>query len=343
MSIRVGLLGFGGMGKTHYNAYLQLERENVGIELKAICDIDPKQFARAQQINIDTGKSKYDLSGRKLYTDVYDMISSEELDVVDICLPTYLHAEYSVAMLNEGKHVMCEKPMALNSSDCLNMIHTAEKNGKRLMIGQCLRFEPLYLFLKEKIDSGEYGKLNFMTFDRLSALPQWGYERWFKDDKRSGGCVLDLHIHDVDMIRFLLGEPQSVSAAAVDGECRWQYIASRFDYCDVPVVTAVGSWMESPAQKFRMGYSVGFEKAQVVLSGSTVAVYPMTNEVNNGAAFAAELPSRNRIAEEIRFFISAVKDRDADMSVNSPESAMKSVELVEKLCYSADNGGIKVC
>lgn len=342
MSIRVGLLGFGGMGKVHYNSYLQLEREGVDVKVAAVCDVNPEQFKKAQQINIDTGKSKYNLDGRNLYTDFAEMIEKEELDMVDICLPTYLHAQYTVAMLNAGKHVMCEKPMALNSSDCQNMIETANKNGKRLMIGQCLRFEPLYLFLKEKVDSGEYGKVNFMTFERLSALPQWGFERWFKDDKRSGGCALDLHIHDVDMIRFLLGEPENVSAAAKDDECRWQFISSRFGYRDVPVVTAVGSWMESNALGFRMGYSVGFEKAQVVLSGSTVSVYPMTKEINDGKAFTPTLPSRNRIAEEIRFFLSAINDENADMSVNSPESAMRSVKLVEKLCYSADNGGIIV-
>jgi predicted dehydrogenase len=340
MSVKVGLLGFGGIAKAHYRAYKKLENENAGIDLVAICDINPEQFEKAQAINIDTGEAKLDLAGKRLYTDVYEMLACEELDMIDICLPTYLHAEYAVKMLKAGKHVLCEKPMALSSEDCFKMIETAKETGKKLMIGQCLRFEPLYTCLKDFKDSGELGNITYMFLDRLGALPRWGFEGWFRDDKRSGGCALDLHIHDVDMIRFLLGEPDSVCASARDGVSRWQLIHSNFTYKDVPVVSATGSWYEAPNTGFKMTYRVGFEKAEVILEGGKVTVYPMDKSINGGDAYVLDLPAKDRMAEEIRYLANAIKDPDFVNVINTPESAMASVSLVEKLRESADLGSV---
>lgn len=340
MSIKVGLLGFGGMAKGHFNAYKELEaEENSNIKLVAICDINPDQFTSAQQININTGKSKFDLSGINLYTDVFEMLAAEELDMIDVCLPTFLHAEFATAMLNAGKNVICEKPMALSSKDCQKMIDAAKTNGKKLMIAQCLRFEPLYTCLKDFIDSGELGGIRYMFFDRLSTLPLWGFQRWYRDDKRSGGCALDLHVHDVDMIRFLVGEPQSVSAVAKNETCRWQLMNSRFNYPDIPVVVATGSWMEAGPRGFRMSYRVGFDKAEVILENNEVMIYPTDKTLNNGVTYKLELPKKNRLAEEIRYFVSTLVDDSIVNDVNSPESAMATVALVEKLRMSADEGG----
>ena len=341
MSIKVALLGFGGIAKSHFRAYKKIMLETSDIKLVAICDIDPKKFESAQSINIDTGKSKFDLTGFNLYNNVYDMLEKEEIDMVDICLPTYLHAEYTIEMLKAGKHVMCEKPMALSSATCSEMIRTAEAEGKKLMIGQCLRFEPLYLCLKEFVDTKVFGKVNYAFFDRISSIPKWGYEDWFRSTRHSGGCALDLHIHDVDMIRFLFGDPDSVSAVAQNGTVKWQLINSRFNYKDIPVVVATGSWSASPLTPFRMSYRVGFEKAEVVLEGGKVTVYPMDGSVNGGASYVLELEKKERMAEEIKYFISTFAYGQENIT-NTPESAMASVALVEKLRVSADEGGTVV-
>ena len=338
MSIKVGLLGFGGIAKPHYRAYDQISAENPDIQLVAVCDIDPIQFETAQEINIKTGQAKADLTGKRLYTNVYDMLENEELDMIDICLPTYLHAEYTIEMLKAGKHVMCEKPMAISSAACREMIDTANKVGKKLMIGQCLRFEPAYLCLKEFVDSGEFGKVNYAFFDRLSSIPKWGYNKWFQSTRHSGGCALDLHIHDVDMIRFLFGEPDRVTAVAQDDIVKWQLINSRFSYKDIPVVAATGSWSSSPKTPFSMTYRVGFERAEVIFQGGKVMVYPMNESVNGGEPYEVEYVKKNRMAEEIKYFISTFA-YGVENVTNTPESAMESVALVEKLRKSADEGG----
>ena len=194
------------------------------------------------------------------------------------------------------------------------MLDAAKKAGKLLMIGMCLRFEPQYLFLKEIIDSGRFGALRYLNLSRLSPLPKWSFENWFQKTEKSGGCALDLHIHDVDMVRFLLGDPRAVSAVAQDDVTRWQYISSRFFY-DKFCVEAVASWMEAPGCRFAAGYRACFEKATVILG------------------------KENRMAEEIRLLARCIDEGSEINTVNTPESAAATVALVKKLCESADLGG----
>jgi predicted dehydrogenase len=103
--IRVAMIGFGGIAKSHKRGYEILAREGAPIKLVAICDINPEQFTKAQAINLE-GKAKYDLSEQTLYTDLDEMIAKEEFDMVDICLPSFLHREYAIRMLRAGKHVL---------------------------------------------------------------------------------------------------------------------------------------------------------------------------------------------------------------------------------------------
>ena len=333
--IRVAMIGFGGIAKSHKRGYERLAKEGAPVELVAICDINPDQFTKAQAINLE-GNPKYDLSGQTLYTDLDEMIAKETFDMVDICLPSFLHKEYATKMLRAGKHVLCEKPMALSSADCAEMIATAKECGKKLMIGQCLRFEPLYLFLKNAIEEGTFGKVKNAFFERLSAMPRWGFEGWYHDTNRSGGAILDLHIHDVDMVRFLFGEPKAVSAVSYDADTRWAVINSRFLFDDEKIVVATASWDEAKSTKFAMPYRVNFEKATVTLQGTTVMVYPV-----EGEPYEAKLPKADRMAEEIKFLAMSILE-NTENTKNPPESAMMTVKLVETLRESAAQNGTAV-
>lgn len=333
--IRVAMLGFGGIAKSHKRGYEIFEKEGTQIKLVAICDIDPEQFTKVQEINLGAAHP-YNMDGIATYTELDKMLATEDFEMVDICLPSFLHKEYTIRMLEAGKHVLCEKPMALCEADCLEMIETAKKYGKKLMIGQCLRFEPQYLYLKDLIDNETFGKVKYVNMTRISSLPLWGFERWFQDTARSGGCAMDLHIHDVDMLRFLFGEPTSVSAVAVDDVTRWQYISSRFFY-DGFVAEATGSWLEPQGHPFRAGYRVCFDKATVVLDSAGITVYK-----TDGESYKAEYAPANRMAEEIRLLATTIADPDAVNTVNTPESAASTVALIEALRKSADNGGIKI-
>lgn len=333
--VKIAMIGFGGIARAHYSGYQAMLKSHPYLSLVAVCDIVPEQMTR--QIKINTSTEPVTLSADiHTYSGVDELLANEEFDMADICLPTYLHKEYTVKMLRAGKHVLCEKPMALCSADCEEMIATANECGKKLMIAQCLRFDSPYLHLKNAVESGEYGKLKTLTMSRLSALPIWGFEQWFRDTNRSGGCILDMHIHDVDMARFLLGEPEAVSTVAYDGETRWQWENTRLFYKDT-IVSINGSWNETRGTPFVGDFRAVFENATILRAPDGHAVLYKENEA------PVDLPdiSGDCYAEEIAFFAKTIAE-ELPNTVNSPESACTTVKLIEALRESADRGGEKI-
>ncbi|MBE0696782.1 MAG: Gfo/Idh/MocA family oxidoreductase, partial [Anaerolineaceae bacterium] len=150
--IRVGIIGMGGMGWFHASRFFQLP----GVQLVAIADIRPDRLEakNAPQINIENRVSPPDLSAVQHYPDADRLIAGAEVDLIDICLPSYLHAPYAIRALKAGRHVLCEKPMALNVADADAMIAAAHESGRKLMIAQCIRFWPEYQFLKQTLLRG---------------------------------------------------------------------------------------------------------------------------------------------------------------------------------------------
>lgn len=335
--VKVAMIGFGGIAKSHKKGYEILTAQGAAVRLVAICDVNPDAFTAVSQINLGSEK-RADLSGIATYCDLDAMLENEEFDMADICVPSFLHAEIAVKMLRAGKHVLSEKPMALRSADCERMLSVAKESGKRLMIGQCLRFEPSYLFLKRAIDSGEFGSLCHLSMTRLSPYPRWGFEGWYHNQERSGGAIMDLHIHDIDMARFLLGEPKAVSTVAHDGITRWQYCNTRLYYPGL-VVNATGSWDEAATVPFEAGFRARFEKASVVLSGANVTVYPDEGTVYHAVLPEVEAGRGNRMAEEIRHLVGLILAPEKENLQNPPESAAKTVALIETLRESADANG----
>ncbi|MBO5248163.1 MAG: Gfo/Idh/MocA family oxidoreductase [Clostridia bacterium] len=333
--VKACLLGFGGIGRAHLRAYHQLKERNAPVELVAICDVNAEQFSRAVSIELDAGKS-VDASRLHFYTDAEEMIAKEKPDVVDICLPSYLHEEATIKMLRLGCHVLCEKPMALSSDACGRMIAAAEETKKTLMIGQCLRFGPAYLYMKDAIDTERYGKVCYAHFKRLSVLPLWGFDQWFVDHNRSGGCIMDLHIHDVDMIRFLFGEPKFVSSICAERPNKLQVVNSRFDYGNGTLIVADGCWGEAKTRPFEAECRIRLERAEFVCDGRNVTVYP-----DEGDVFCPELEAKSPIAEEILCLCNSVLGQSVTSCI-SPVEASKTIALLEKLRDSADGNGTPV-
>lgn len=326
--VRVAMIGYGGIARSHNHGYHKLVEEGEPVRLVAVCDINENQFKNQIGINIETGQTGLP-EGIHTYTDVDELLEKEEFDMADICLPSFLHSQYAIKMLQAGKHVLSEKPMALSAAQCDAMIDAAKQANRKLMIGMCLRFDECYLYLKECIDSGKFGQLSHLFMERLSGIPAWSFENWFQDTDRSGGCILDMHIHDIDMVRFLLGEPKAVSTVALDGKVRWQVENTRM-YYDNKLVTINGSWSESRTTHFTAGFRAGFEKATVISDCQTVTVYP-----NEGDPYTLEFPENHGIREEIRTFVRQLMAGQIENGQNSPESSRDTVKLIEKLRESA--------
>ena len=150
--------------------------------------------------------------GGKVYASAEELFADPEIDAVSICAANYAHAELSIKALEAGKHVLCEKPMAVTIEDCEAMLAAAEKAGKRLMIGQNQRLAKAYLCAKELLEQGEIGKVvSFRSSFGHGGPETWsispGKDTWFFDKKRAAmGAMADLGIHKTDLLRFLLGQ-----------------------------------------------------------------------------------------------------------------------------------------
>lgn len=326
--LKAVIIGFGGIAQAaHVPGWKTLGEKGLG-RLVAVYDVDPAQFTKKQEINIGSGGGNIDVPA---YTDLDEMLAKEKPDVLDICAPTPFHASISADLLRKGYHVHCEKPMARTFAQCREMIEAANTSGRRLMIGQCLRFSSQYLFLKQAILDNTFGRPVSAVFRRLSGPPVWAWDNWFMDHARSGGCLLDMHIHDVDIIRFLFGEPKAVSCVTQSIYSGDDVAHSRLIYDDLAVF-AVGDWSQQGAG-FTADYHVGFEKATVILEGGEVKVFP-----REGEPWTPELSGEDMYMKELEYFITTVIP-GGENTVNAPESAAQTVRLMETLKQSAVQNG----
>ena len=329
--LKAALIGFGGIAQAHKNGYIQLEKDGK-VKLVAACDVRKEAFEKVTEINLKSDTTqKADI---RCYTDLEEMLAKETVDFVDICVPSYLHKELAVKMLNRGYNVLCEKPMALNSADCEEMLQAEKKSGKHFMIAQCLRFFPEYEFLKECIDDKRFGKVLGAFFNRNSSQPLWGFENWYLDYNRCGGAITDIHIHDIDMVRYLFGEPDAVSCRATDCKTRYDIVQTALFYGGTPI-TANGCWTAGKI-KFAASYKVDFEKASILYEGGKVTVYP-----EEGDAFQPELTGHDGYTGEIAYFCDVIEGKTKNEK-NPASSAANTIKLIEAMKSSADEGGKKL-
>lgn len=332
--IKVGLIGLGFMGRAHLENYIRLESEGFPIKLVAICDIDKSKFDKnTVRGNIDVGNNSYDFSRYNLYYNVDEMLDNEELDYLDITLPTYLHADVAVKALDHGLHVLCEKPMALSSKDCARMIDASKKNDRKLMIAHCLRFWPAYEYLKECVVSEKYGKAVSGYFFRGGSTPIWSYRNWLLQKDKSGGCLFDQHVHDIDTINWLFGKPDSVSTVAkvINEGNGYDIVSTNYLYDDGKVINAQDDWTLNGDYGFDMKFRVNFENSNLVFEYGVLKVNP-----KNEKGFIPELPKDNGYYREMVYFISSLLN-DTIIETAAPESTMETIVIAEAEQKSADN------
>ena len=326
--LNAAIIGFGGIAKAHKKGYDKLEKQGKA-KLVAVCDIREEAFKSCVATNID--EEKVEAGAYRCYTDIEEMLAEEKIDFVDICVPSFLHCEVAVDMLERGYNVLCEKPMSLCSEDCEKMLEAEKASGKHFMIAQCLRFFKEYEYLKKCIDSNTYGKVLGAFFSRNSAQPTWGWENWFMDYERSGGAIMDIHIHDIDVARYLFGEPEAVSCRASDCNTKYDIVQTSLYYGNVPV-TANGCWTAGKI-RFSASYKVDFEKASVLYENGTVTVY-----LEEGEPFTPQLEGQDGYTEEISYFCDVIEGKIQNTK-NPASSAALSVKLVETMKNSVDNFG----
>ncbi|MDR6125081.1 UDP-N-acetylglucosamine 3-dehydrogenase [Bacillus sp. SLBN-46] len=195
--LRVAVIGCGSIAQ---HRHLPEYKANKHVELVAVCDI-----------NEERAKEVAEKFGAKAYTSYEELLNAGGVDAVSVCTPNYLHAPISIAALQAGVHVLCEKPMATSKQEAEAMIAAAKECGKKLMIAHNQRFVPSHQKARKLIESGEIGKIySFRTAFGHGGPEGWsvdGKESWFfQKEKAFVGAMGDLGVHKTDLLRYLLGE-----------------------------------------------------------------------------------------------------------------------------------------
>jgi len=285
--IKVGIAGLGFMGMTHYNAYKKVE----GATVAAICETDPERLSgdwRSIKGNFGPQGEVVDLEGIAKYPKLEELMADSNIDMVDICLPPAFHAKTAIAASKAGKHVLCEKAIALKPDDAVAMVEAAKSAGKLLMIAHVLPFVPEYDFAYKKITSGEYGRLLGGHFSRIISDPLWLKD--FYDPDGCGGPMVDLHIHDAHFVRLICGMPKAVhSVGRMRGEVA-EFFNTQFLFDDPTlVVTATCGVINQQGRPFTHGYEIHLEKATLLFESFTGT--PLTVLTEDGKVEKPDLGS----------------------------------------------------
>lgn len=233
--IRVGVAGYGIIGKVHSAALQEL----AGCELTVVADVDPAARAQAQR----------DL-GVDVVANAMEMFQSHDVDLVDICVPTYLHEEIMFQAMEADKHIFCEKPLARNLDEGRRLLERSAGYQKKIGIGHVVRFMPAYTGIRQSIEAGEIGQTGVVrTFRGGSQFPR-GWQDWFANFDLSGGVILDLAIHDLDFCRWLFGDVERVYAQSTRGRtsARLEHAMIVLRFKNGVIAHVEGSWTNFPGQ-----------------------------------------------------------------------------------------------
>lgn len=315
--IRLGIVGTGNISNSHLSAWAFVPE----VQWVCACDIRNEKVQQAAE-----------KTGAKPYTDFDEMLANEEIDILDICLPTNLHPSFAKKAMEKGIHVITEKPISLHKEDVRMLYTTAKKHNVRFMVAQVVRFWQEYRLLKEAFETEKYGKLLSGNMVRLGNTPKWSWDNWMTDPARSGLVPFDLHIHDLDFMIHAFGNPKGVSCKRARNS-RQDYIHATYDYGDFFIV-GEAAWFDC-TYTFRCSYRFQFEKAVMEYAAGKLTIYHQDNTIEavEGEVVKAQgegVPGNAAYYNEIRYFVDCVMaEKDCDMV--KQEELEEVLQLIEKL------------
>jgi predicted dehydrogenase len=326
--MKVGILGSGFMGSTHARAYAKIP----GVEVVAV---SAASLDKAEKLAVEVGA--------RATTDNLSIIEDSSITAISNTLPTHLHEEFTIAALKAGKHVLLEKPFALTAARCDGMIAAEKESGKHLLVAHACRFWGDYVTLVEFVQSGRLGKPMSVVATRLSQLPGWA--DWFLNPEWSGGAVLDLSVHDFDVVNWVLGTPKSVYARGHQYRPGlWNHIHAEMDFGDsqgfvegseympqgYPFTAALKVLCEGGVAEFlfRAG-GVSVEQG----GGSTVTVY------EPGKSYPLTPKPGDAYENQASYFIDCVRN-DRKPAMGTPAQARLAVAAADAARKSMETGAV---
>ena len=323
--MKVGIIGAGSMGHAHAAGWINTDAEIVGV------------------LSTDTAKSE--ILAKKLNAQVYTSYDSllSDVDIVDICIPTHLHKDYVLKASQAGCHILCEKPIALTVEDGLEMISACKTANVRLFIGMVLHFFPEYISMKQAIKSGAVGNPQVVRLTRASYRPQKADDNWFMDEAKSGGMIIDLMIHDLEMSRWLTkGEVIRVFAKSIrsqQDDVLADHCLAIVRYDNGAMAHIEGSW-GLPAPMFNVSAEVAGDDGLIEWeSDKTRPILQYMHQTDNDATDVA-LPTsplnEDPWAAEVKHFYDAIVN-DTPFRI-APIDALRGLQIALAVKESAKTG-----
>ena len=340
--MKIAVLGLGFMGSTHVHAWRQIP----GAELAAVASRDPRRLSgdlTGIQGNLGSqgGQGeKLDFSSVAKYTSAEEAVldpAMEGVEAVDICLPTHLHERIAVLALGAGKHVLVEKPMALDGAAADRMIAAAGRHGRVLMAAQVVRFIPPYRTAADILRSGRLGTVRAAIFRRRCAAPAWS--AWLTDPAQSGGGVFDLLIHDIDFCLHVFGKPAAVTASGYqDLPHGVDWILAQFWYPAIGAVAVSGGWHHPAAYPFSMEFTIVADNGTLEFDS---AAAPLAEYGADGREHALDVPSTDGYRAELEYFLDCATRGEEPLAC-PPEESAAAVKLALLMLESRNRNGEKI-
>ena len=333
--VNVAVVGLGFMGVTHIKAYQQLK----AAKIVAVCDSVrlPVNGVLAGVAGNVTGSGDLELGRQvKTYRALEEVLADPEVELVDLCVPTPLHPAQAIAALKAGKHVLCEKPLALNSAEARKIVRAARSAAGFFMPAMCMRFWPGWSCLKQVVEDEPYGKIQAARFRRMSPMPGWS-KATYASGNQTGGALFDLHVHDIDFVQFLFGRPASVFSSGVTrGGNSVDHVVTQYKYAGGPVVYAEGSWLLTG--NFSMSYTVLCERATLDFDSARGADALMVAETGKKPR-AVKLAGSDGYSGEIRYMLEAIQNGKAPKVVTALDG-LSAVQICEAEAKSVRTGRV---
>ncbi|WP_309119390.1 Gfo/Idh/MocA family oxidoreductase [Paenibacillus sp.] len=321
--LKVAVIGTGTMGAEHATAWRNVKRAKVTAVLG-------RSKVKAVALANACGAAAYD--------SFETMVESSEFDAVDVCLPTHLHREFAEKAADAGKHVLCEKPIALDPEEASAMIARCRERGVRLLIGHDLRFCPEYVQARELVLSGKLGKVGTIRMSRRSRFPE-GADGWYLDPAKSGGVITDLLIHDIDWLRWTFGEAERVTAlrAGGSGDAPLDYALIAVRMRSGAIAHLEGSWAHTEfASSFELSGTGGM-LVEHMADSAPLRVYARSGPgVPQPVAVPDMCLSRNSYELELAHMTDCLLD--GTEPIVSARDAAKALEIARAAVESARTG-----
>lgn len=340
--LRVGLVGIGFMGWMHYLAYQRSKRA----QLVAFASRDAAKRGgdwRGIQGNFGPPGEQIDVGQLRAHETLDALLADDGIDMVDICLPPHLHVTAACAALRAGKHVLCEKPLALNTADCDRILEEAVAAERTVLVAQVLPYMGQYQFVYEALQGTEYGQALGGFFKRTISPPDWIPD--FYEANLVGGPLIDLQVHDAHFIRLAYGMPQQVMCLAEmkAGVVKFCHSLMRFEDPRIIVATS-GGVSNQTARPFTHGLELQFEKAtmqfELAVLKDGVETMPLKIMTQDGRVERPTLAA----ADEIDAFANEIDDAAESIRLGANARrldgrlARDAIHICQCLQMSAETG-----